>query len=177
MKALLSAIFAMSLFLGAPGCDRSAPDPTAATAGEVSVPPSLFVATEPADARPLAAAKAGAKVGDHVVFEARIGGRREAFVAGRAIFFVADPSLRSCDEIPGDTCKYPWDYCCETPESRTKNMATVQVVDAGGQPLRTSLEDRHGLAPLRTVVVVGTVGQADGGNLVVNAEAIHVKPG
>lgn len=174
MKALSLAALAMSLLILGTGCNRDAPEPAAQT---VSVPASLFISSSAAEAVPLAAAKTDAKVGDRVVFEARVGGRRAAFVENRAIFFVADSSLESCDQIPGDSCKYPWDYCCETQESRTKNMATVQVVDAGGQPLKTSLEDTHGLAPLKTIVVVGTVGETEGGNFVVNAETIHVKEG
>ena len=57
-------------------------------------------------------------------------------------------------------------------------MATVQVVDDDGQPLKASLAEGHGLKPLRTVVVSGTVDQVDeAGNFVVNADLIHVKEG
>ena len=57
-------------------------------------------------------------------------------------------------------------------------MATVQVVDDRGQPLKASLQDQHGLEPLKTIVVTGTIAQIDdSGNFVVNAEAIHVKEG
>ena len=176
MKALVSAAAAMSMLVLITGCGPATPAPAGNTA-QVAVPSSLFASVVPPDAVPLVAVKADAKPGDRVVFEARVGGRREAFVENRAIFFVADPSIKSCDQLPGDTCKFPWDYCCETPESRTKHMATVQVVDASGQPLKASLEDERGLAPLKTVVVTGTVDQTEEGNFVVNAETIHVKGG
>ena len=57
-------------------------------------------------------------------------------------------------------------------------MATVQVVDAQGSPLKVSLEHDHGLDALDMIVVTGTVDQIDeAGNFVVNADTIHVQAG
>ncbi|MHC5003782.1 MAG: hypothetical protein ACYTJ0_11730 [Planctomycetota bacterium] len=163
---------------GVPADDATAQAPPPAAAAAPTIPATLFAATAPADAIPLIDAKANAGPGDRVVFEARVGGRREAFVENRAVFFVADSSLLSCDQLHGDTCKTPWDYCCEPRDNLLKHMATVQVVDGDGQPLKTSLSDAHGLAPLRTVLVTGTVLEVDeAGTFVVNAESIHVKEG
>ena len=110
------------------GCSGSEPKETPETA-TVAVPATLFVDAAPADAVPLVDAKQARQPGDRIVFEARIGGRREAFVAGRAMFFATDSSLKDCAQLHGDTCKTPWDYCCEPPDSLRRHMATVQVVD------------------------------------------------
>ncbi|MHC4991519.1 MAG: hypothetical protein ACYTGC_11115 [Planctomycetota bacterium] len=142
---------------------------------EAVVPATLFASTAPADAIPLISLKSAAKAGDRVVFEARVGGRRDAFLEDRAVFFVADSSLLSCDQLHGDTCKTPWDYCCEPRDNLTRHMATVQVVDGSGNPLKRSLAGQQGLEPLKTVIVTGTVDTAESGAFVVNAETIHVK--
>lgn len=142
------------------------------------LPEALFAASAPSDAQPLINVKRDARPGDTVTFEARIGGRLEPFVDGRAMFIVTDPSIKSCDQLPGDACPTPWDYCCEPKDSLLKHMATVQVVGPDGRPLNLSLKGEHGLKPLRTVYVTGTVNQADeSGAFMVNAESIHVVEG
>ena len=84
------------------------------------------------------------------------------------------PGVPACSDNPDDKCKTPWDYCCETPETIAEHQATIQVVDAGGQPLKLSLKGRNDLRELSDCVVVGTVAQADGPVLVVNATGIYV---
>ncbi|MCP3903925.1 MAG: hypothetical protein GY715_09855 [Planctomycetes bacterium] len=170
--AVIACVFALS------GCsDSSAPAPPAASASG-AIPASLFAATAPSDIQPLLKTKEKAQAGDRVVFEARVGGRVKPFIENRAVFFVTDSSVPSCDELHGDACKTPWDYCCEPREDLLRAMATVQVVDGDGQPLKASIAEGHGLTPLRTVVVTGTVDHVDEvGNFVVNAESIHLKEG
>jgi hypothetical protein len=68
-----------------------------------------------------------------------------------------DLAIPSCADNPDDSCPVPWDYCCETPETITANAATVQIVDADGQPISGD-PTAHGLAPLDEIMVVGTVG-------------------
>lgn len=173
--ALLLALFIVA------GCGKHDADHAAAPtrAPAVAVPASLFAETPPPSVVSLTAAKDGASAGDHVVFDARVGGRRDPFVENRAIFVVADTSLPSCAELhEDDSCRTPWDYCCEPKDSLLRNMATVQVVDDDGQPLKASLAGVHGLIGLATVVVSGTVEQVDdAGTFVVRAESIHVKGG
>lgn len=181
MKLRITAVMLGLAALSLTGCSDSASDETSArnqteAATKASVPELLFVSTAPENAVSLASAKAEAKIGDKVVFEALVGGRKKPFVENRAVFSVADTSLPTCDIIPGDTCKTPWDLCCEPPDKLLKHMATVQVVDADGTPLKISLQNEHGLAPLKTVCVTGTVDQIDeSGNFVINAETIYVK--
>jgi len=89
---------------------------------------------------------------------------------------VADRKLKSCDEIPGDNCPKPWDYCCETKEDILANSVTVQVTDAKGQILRTDMKGRRGLKELSEMVMVGKVASADGKAVVVNATAVYATP-
>ena len=90
---------------------------------------------------------------------------------------VADRSLRSCDEIPGDTCSKPWDYCCESPESKKANMATIQFTGADGKPLKVGAQSAGGLEPLGLVVIEGVVSEIDDkGTFVIDARKVFVEP-
>ena len=142
----------------------------------VTLPPNLFVAEAPAGARSVAEVKGDPNAKGDVVVRGRIGGRREPFVDGAAVFLLADVSMKPCNELHGDGCPTPWDYCCEPRESLVAKVATVQVVGSDGKPLRASLIGQHGLTPLAEVIVAGDVAKRDdAGTLVINARTIHVK--
>ena len=146
---VLTVAFAAALV----GCENRSSEQAAGAPG---ARPSWLLASAPADARPVAEAKADAAEGDRVVVRGVIGGRKAPMSAESGVFVMMDPSIPSClDE--GDNCKTPWDYCCETPESITANNATVQLVDAAGKPLELDLASQ-GLSPLDELIVVGTVG-------------------
>jgi len=178
----LVTVAAVALAFAGAGCEKPpaasvTASPSANTATAI-LPASYFSSTPPADAVKLIDAKASAKAGDRVVFEARVGGRRKPFVENRAVFFVIDPVLPSCDALPGDGCKTPWDYCCEPRDNLTKHMATVQFVGDDGKPLKVNIEPKSGIEPLKTIFVTGVVAEADdAGTFVVNAETIYVVEG
>ncbi len=163
VNMLFVAAMMATVLVGSAGCDRKSESPKTAAA----LPSSLFLATAPADAKDVKDAKPTLKAGDKVVLSGRIGGSRAPFVEGRAVFTLVDHRLQTCADDPADTCTTPWDYCCEAPEVLNANMATVQVVNAEGQPLKAGLDGVHGLKPLAKVTVVGTVTQAEKGNLLV----------
>ncbi len=163
---LTTILFALSLAISEP------PATTPPT-----IPAAVFVETMPKDAKSAGWVKKNAKKGEKVVMEAKIGGRAEPFVKNRASFMVADRSLKSCNEIEGDTCEKPWDYCCEPSESKKANMLIVQVVDAEGKLIKCDAKGVHGLEPLAIVVIEGTVSNIDDkGNCTVDAKQIWVKP-
>lgn len=143
---LLLSTLLIEIALG--GCGGS-PTPPGASTG-----PAWLLREMPAAAIPVAEAKRTAREGDQVVVRGRIGGRRDPMNADSAVFVMIDPAIPHC-EI--GTCKTPWDYCCETPESITTNGATVQLVGDTGKPISVDL-GKHAIKPLDEVVVVGTVG-------------------
>ena len=60
-------------------------------------------------------------------------------------------------------------------EDLTKNMATIQVLDAAGQPVKIGLDQAKALKPLDEIVVTGKVGpRPDPKVLVIHATGIHV---
>lgn len=141
------------------------------------IPATVFVTEAPKDAKDVAALKKTAKRGDTVVMKATVGGRSEPFVKNRAIFMVADRSLKACNQIPGDTCSKPWDYCCESPESKKANLATVQFTGTDGKPLKVGAQAAGGLEPLKLIVVEGVVSEIDDqGTFVIDAKKVFVEP-
>jgi hypothetical protein len=148
----------------------------AASVERITLPPDLFVDQAPAGARGVGALRADASANGRVVLQGRIGGRVEPFVDGAAVFLLADKSMKACNELPGDGCPTPWDYCCEPRDSLAAKTATVQVVDADGKPLRVGLEGRNGLKPAAELTIAGEVAQRESGSLVINARKIYVKP-
>jgi hypothetical protein len=174
---ILVAPFALPQRL-APAAEARQTPPAPATP---SIPATVFVKDAPKDAKDLRETKAAAQKGEiakgaSVTIRGRIGGRAAPFVKGRAIFFLADARLVACNEKPGDTCKVPWDFCCETPESLKANTATIQIVGTDGKPLKVAAEGAGGMKPLSKVTIVGTISDVSKeGTFVVNATAIHVE--
>jgi hypothetical protein len=136
-------------------CDKTAPS-ASAVPGVDPEPVAWLLTDAPADAVTVADIKPTAAEGDTVVLRARIGGRKDPITPGAGVFVIMDPSVPSCDQIPGDNCPTPWDYCCEPRESLNANSATVQLVDADGNPIQADLA-AAGLEPLDTVIITGTI--------------------
>ena len=163
------------------GCGSEEPQSTANKPGSQAatsgVPEGIFLSEAPENAQPLGEIKRTASIGDEVVFSGRIGGRVNPFVDERAVFIIADTSLKICSELHGDSCPTPWDYCCEPRDSLMANTASVQIVDGEGKPLKMSLRGDHGLVETATVFVRGKVTAKDeAGTLVVNATGLYVQP-
>ena len=140
------------------------------------LPVGFFTAIAPAAAVDVSARRkaGGLKVGDEVVLRGRIGGSKDPFVTGRAMFTLMGRALKPCNENPDDACSRPWDYCCETKADILANSVTVQLVDEKGQLLRTAMKGRFGLKELSEVVVTGKVTTADAKAVVITATRMFV---
>ncbi|MEZ0389844.1 MAG: hypothetical protein ACAI34_22380, partial [Verrucomicrobium sp.] len=122
---------------------------------------AVLVKTAPAGAVSVTAARKEAKAGEPIVVRGRVGGRTASLVDKAAIAVLADEkAVTACNDMPGDACKTPWDYCCETPEKLKASTATIQVRGENGKVLRSTLRGLGGLKELSTVVVKGTVDAA-----------------
>ena len=182
-KMFLAAALAIAGAVAIGGCDQDdapatpAPaEPTAESAAAAALPAKLFLDKAPDGAVELAAAKKSAKRGDEVIVRGRVAGQKDPLAPNRAILTLLDASVKTCDQMPGDSCPTPWDACCEPRESLQASTATIQVVDADGKPLKTTLRGTNGIDPLKELVVVGKVTDAgDNNTLVINATALYVK--
>jgi len=184
MNRCIDAVVLVAVAAGwmAIGCGRdpNAVEQRSATSARTRVaalPAGLFVDEAPSGGRSVADLKADKRATGEVVIHGRIGGRKQPFVDGAAVFLLADAGMKSCAELHGDACRTPWDYCCEPRESLAAKTATIQIVGADGKPLRADLAGQQGMSPLAELTIAGEVAQRDGGTLVINARTIHVKRG
>jgi len=146
------------------------------TAVQVSTVPATttwVLTSAPVGAQSVTEAKASAKEGEQIVLRGRIGGRKTPLTEGSPVFTMMDLAIPHCGENPDDACRTPWDYCCETPDTITTNSATVQIMDAHGQPI-TESPAAEGLSALDEVIVVGTVAPRPSENvLTIRATGIY----
>lgn len=164
-KTALITLLATSLTVT--GCSEQSEPASTDTSATKSETPAWILSEEPASAVSVVAAKAEAAEGQEIVVRGRIGGRKEPITEGSPVFTIIDMKLPHCGEIPGDSCKTPWDYCCETPEDITANAATVRLTS--GDP------KLGGLSELDEVVITGTVGPRPNDEvLMINATGIYV---
>ncbi len=113
--------------------------------------------------------KAG--VTDEIVVVGRVGD----FVDSRGQFNLTDLSFLPCNQREGDSCRTPWDFCCEPPDELAAGTVVVEFRD--GKSLETArLEDFHGFDHLKEVVVAGHAERDESGNVTIVARGVHVRP-
>jgi hypothetical protein len=119
----------------------------------------------------VAAARKDAKAGDSIMMIGRV----KDFVKGQAVFTVVDPIIPACNDIPGDMCETPWDYCCEPKEKLTAHTATVKLVGENNETIKESVEGVSGVDHLTTVVAEGKAERDEAGNLLIAATKLYLK--
>ena len=122
----------------------------------------FVLAADPGEALGVVDAKLAGPA-DKVIVEGRIAN----VVKGFAVFTLMDKALPYCGETnKEDNCKTPWDYCCESTETRTKNALLVEARSADGKPLATPA---LGLQLVDRVAVIGKLTKDEHGNFVLLA--------
>lgn len=119
-----------------------------------------------------------AKPGDVLLLKGQVMGSVSPFVAGRAAFILGDEDLLTACSEKGDqdSCKTPWDACCDSKEDKANGTATIQVMGANGRVLKEGIEGVEGLENLSRVVIEGVVAKGSGPeNLLINATAISIQ--
>lgn len=172
---LMSLVFVFQVLQGCekqqpPANHNDSPAPNQASAG---LPAGLFVTAPPANAKTVEEMKATAKTGDSVVVRGRVGGSKDPFVDGRAVFTLVGSGLKACSDNADDKCSTPWDYCCDTAADIAKHSVTIQVVDGAGAPIKASIKGQNSIKELSELVVVGKVSQASEKVMIVAATSIH----
>ena len=160
---LVAAIAALAL---SPACSR-APEPAVAS----ELPESFWLASPPEDAQDVILARVMATDGAELLGKGRVGELSDQ----RAQLELMDTSFTPCDERPGDTCKTPWDYCCEEPTTLAGGTVVVEFRE-GADLLRTPVRGFHGCDHLVHATVRGRAELDEAGNLILVASGIHVVP-
>ena len=177
LRTLTGIALVSSLTLVA-GCDSAPSDGDTAETTTVQVEPASWLLGEaPAEYREVAEAKQNAEAGEEIVLRGRIGGRLDPISGESPAFIIMDASVPSCADKDHDSCPTPWDYCCETPDSKAANSATIVVLDANGNPTDEDIT-AAGLAPLDEIIVVGTVKARPNQSVFeIHATGIHKRAG
>ena len=177
MKSQFSVVVILASLLLAVGCTQESSTTTTSTntTPEASIDGSRFLLNEePAEAATVIEAREDSEDGQDVVLVGRIGGSVNPWVEGRAAFSIVDPTLKACSDIPGDECKKPWDYCCET-HKLPASTAFVKFVGDDGRPLSADARELLNLKELQTAVVRGKAKRDEAGNLTVLADGLFVR--
>jgi hypothetical protein len=130
---------------------------------------------EPKGAMEVIATREKAKDKDDVTVVGRIGGRVNPWVKNAAAFSIVDASLKPCNEIPGDTCETPWDYCCEADLAKATLFVTI-LDEKTGKILKQDAREALKLRELQTVVVQGKARRDKNGNVSIAASKIFIRP-
>lgn len=174
MKPILLFPALASLFLAS--CKKAEDSSSTPPPSDPSQLQSVLLDTAPAGAVSITEARQNPTPGTEVVLAGKIMGKMNPFVDGRALLTLGDPAkLVSCDLMPGDSCETPWDVCCDESATIAQSIATIQVVDDQGRPLKSSLKGLGGMKELSSLVVKGVVAEGSGPeNFLVNATGIHI---
>ncbi len=156
------------------GCGRT--DNATSGGSPAPVAPSAegakyLLATEPAGARDVVAARKETKNGDDIILVGRIGGSKNP-LGKNAIFTVVDLSLSSCPDDEG--CPTPWDYCCFQ-DQLPSATATVKFEDQPGRAVAEDPRKLLGVNNLDLVVVRGKARRDEAGNLVVVGDGLFIR--
>jgi len=138
----------------------------------------FFVESAPADAVPISVAFADPTPGRAITVFGEVMGHDSPLVEGRAMAVLGDPTtLTPCNRNPGDECPTPWDVCCDDPDVIRRSIATIQIVDPDGSPLRQGLRGVREITELSFLTVSGTLAEGStADNLLIDVTAIHVAP-
>ncbi|MDQ7784689.1 MAG: hypothetical protein RDU20_17535 [Desulfomonilaceae bacterium] len=141
--------------------------PAPVVGGPTKLPPGLFVDAAPANAMGVGEARKTAQEGKPVVIRGRVGGVAKPIADKYAMFLMSDMALALCQDGCADLCHIPR-------EQLLANLATVQVVDHTGRPLKADIQGMNGLRPLSEVIIQGVVAKVDKNVMIVNARSIFV---
>ena len=172
------ASLTLAVILGSCSRNETTNTTTPGKGGNASgIPEAVVATTAPERAVGVVDARAKAKPGEAITVRGKVGGKINPISDSAAILVLADEkAITSCDDIPGDECENPWDYCCEDSSKIAASTATIQVRDADGKIVRSTLRGLGGLKELSHLVIAGTVdSNSTPEALILNAEKIHVE--
>ncbi len=179
MKTVKSIVTVVMLVIAAAimfaGCGKTEDTDITGSDTSAALPADLFLKEAPGEIKSVSELKKSAQEGDAVAVKVIVGGRKDAFVSGKAAMTVIDASVVNPCLKEDDHCKTPWDYCCTPMNEKMEQMATVQVAGKDGRPLSGSLMT-GAMKELSTIIVRGTVApRPDEKILIINATGIYVE--
>lgn len=171
--------FAIALCLAVTSCgggDDEASNNKTTVSSAFDTLQSLLLPKAPEGAITITEARKKPTPGTQVIVSGKVMGNDNPIIQSRALLTLGDPTrLDSCDLIPGDECPTPWDVCCADPDIVRASIATIQVIDENGKPVKAGLRGLGGLQELSKLIVIGEVANgSNANNFLVNATGFHV---
>jgi hypothetical protein len=145
---------------------------SAAAPATSTVDKNFLLEEEPKDAADVVATRKDSKDQQEIVVVGRIGGRVNPWVKGLAAFSIVDRTLTPCNEIEGDTCKTPWDYCCAA--NLSKATLLVMLTNKDGKVVKKDARELLGVKELDTVTLVGKAKRDKAGNVSILASKVYI---
>jgi len=137
---------------------------------------AVFLDSAPEGAVSILETRKKVEPGATITVTGRIAGAMEPFSGDYATLVLSDDSLETCEKIPGDACKTPWDACCVEPKTIAASRITVQILGEDGRPVGQTLKQVRGMKELDSLIVTGTVAEGSSEtNLILNATGIFPK--
>jgi hypothetical protein len=162
----------VTLAIAAAGCSQgSNPSGESPPDGSAAVASPYRLASEPAGAQDVKAARGAVKEGENIVVVGRIGGDHNPWIEGVAAFTIVDLALKPCE----DGCDTPWDYCCDLADLPASKVV-VKIVDDQGRVVPIDSRKLLGAKEMQTVVAQGKAKRDEAGNLTVLASGVFVRP-
>ena len=171
IRTIVRGFVAGTAVLGLQLLADSVPTLAAAPAAS-SVDKAYLLEKAPEKASEVIDARKQSRNQQEIVVVGRVGGRVNPWVKGMAAFSIVDRTLRPCNEIPGDKCKTPWDYCCSP--GLSKATLLVMVTDTNGKVVKKDARQLLGVKELDTVTIVGKAKRDRAGNVSILASKLYV---
>jgi hypothetical protein len=172
--SLVAIAASLLLLAGCSGDSDQSDGSQSSSSGPSEAGKAYILASEPAGAVDVIAAREDAEDDADIVVVGRIGGDVDPWVDGLAAFTIVDESLADCSQIEGDSCPTPWDYCCASGVAEARTL--VKFVDGSGEVVETGAKELLGVRELQTVVVQGKAQRDADGNLTILASRVFVRP-
>jgi len=171
-------VFVTGSIASANGRDALVVTATSIHVPEGPLPPGVFTEARIDGARDLSEVRRSASlsVGDAVTFRGRVGGSSQPFASDRAELSLVGAGISPCDQSTKEPCRTPWDFCGRERQEVLAHSVKVQLVDASGRPLRTTMKGRRGLKELSELEVSGVVAQIGAEGMVITATRLRVLP-
>ena len=134
-----------------------------------------LLADEPEGVQGIVAVREEIQEGETYVLFGRVGGIDDPWSPGKAAFVIADPVALMELDADGHDCKDGCAFCKHKKGHPSKHLAMVRVVDDAGNVVRIDARKLLELDVDDMVVVRGKVSIDKLGNMIVNADGVHVR--
>ena len=176
--SLMSFAFLLGIIatiMGCGGSDHETPPEKKNNPSTLAQLESVFSPVAKENAISVLKARETAQPGQTITVVGRVGGIKHPFAENFASLVLTDDTTETCERIPGDGCKTPWDACYVPSKTLAASRMTIQVCDPQGQPLDYPLKGLRGLKELDRLVIQGEVNpMSDDDNLILNATSISI---